>query len=443
MKRNRKFQVLIYKPVIFAFLFVLSFFFSFSKCEKSRSEIILLRLEGVIDPIAANYIVRGIESAERKNALCVILQLDTPGGLDRSMRIITQRLLNTYLPTVVYIAPPGARAASAGTFIAYCADIIAMAPGTNIGAAQPVDITGKKTSEKIINDAAAYLRSIAESKGRNIDFAEAFVRQGSSLTSEEAFKKNIIDILARDVSDLLRKLNGREIFIRSTGTKIKLDTEFSSLTEINMNFSERFLHAIVDPNIALLLLLIGVYGLIYELATPGFGFPGITGAICLLLSLVALGSLPLNLGGLFLILLAIGLFVAEALTPGIGVLMAGGIISLILGMLLIFSPFSGSQAPYISIRPALSVIIIITILTAGFFLFAFSKALQIRKKHPVSGTEGLIGAIGVVRVDLNPNGIVHVSGEDWSAISESGYIPKGQKVRVVKVEGLTIKVEPL
>ncbi|MCX7919938.1 MAG: nodulation protein NfeD [bacterium] len=398
-----------------------------------------IRLDGIINPVAAEYIVRGIELAEKENAVCIVLELNTPGGLDSSMRSIIQKMLASKVPVITYVSPAGSRAASAGLFLAVASHLVAMAPGTNLGAAHPVDMTGKGASDKITEDAAAYIRSIAEQRGRNVQWAEAAVKRSVSATASEATTLKMVDFIAKDRQELLAKLDGVSVTV--LGKQITLATKNATVKEVPMTLREQFLHALGNPNVAYVLFILGIYGLIYELASPGFGLSGILGGICIILALVAFESLPFNLAGLLLILFGIALFIADIKAPTHGVLTVGGIVSLFIGSLLIFSPAGTKEAPYISMGVSLSVIITMVILTTAFFVFAITKGLLAQRRKTISGKEGIIGAIGEVTVDLNPAGEVQVLGERWSAFTEQGPIARGEKIRVIDLDGLRVKVE--
>jgi membrane-bound serine protease (ClpP class) len=420
-------------------ILITSIFLSFFTSVYSK-EIVVVKVKGVINPIIGNYIERGIKEAEEIRAECVIIELNTPGGLDKSMREIVEAMLSSYVPTVVFVYPPGARAASAGVFIGVAANILAMAPTTNIGAAHPVDLTGKlskEISEKIANDAAAYIKSIAEKRGKNVFWVEKAVKESKSITAEEAVKLKVADLIAKDLEDLIKKIDGKEVK-GIFGTK-KLNTKNAKIKRIDLKFHQKFLHDISDPNVAYVLLMIGIYGMIYELANPGATLPGVIGGICLLLAFFALESLPINLVGILLILLGIGFFIAELKTPGFGALATGGAISLFLGSLMLFS----SSGPYFAPRVSLSLIITFVAFTTIFFLVALSYGIRALKTKIVSGKEGLVGKIGITKETLNPYGIVLVEGEDWSAESEDGVIEKNEKIEVTKVEGLKLKVKKL
>ena len=400
----------------------------------------LIKVEGVIDPFTAQYVSRGLDMAQSDGAQCLVIQLDTPGGSDVPMRVIVQEMLNSSVPIVVYVAPAGARAGSAGVFITMAANIAAMAPGTNIGAAHPVDITGAITGtigEKVTNDAAAYVRAIAEKRGRNAEWAEKAVRESASIIAREAVELQVVDLVADDLTDLLEKIDGREV-ITAAGP-VTLKTRGAPVRTIGMNFAENFLHVIVDPNIAYLLLSIGTLALTAEFYHPGAIFPGVTGAICLILAFVAFGSLPVNWGGVALIILAVVLFIVDIKVAGF-MLSVGGAIAFVLGSLMLFSPF----APLSPTMPRLTVswplIILMTVTIASFFLFALSAGIRAQRGKVASGIESMVGATGIAASDLDPWGTVQVKSELWSAVAEEGSIKKGEQIRVVGTKGVRLKV---
>ncbi len=398
----------------------------------------VLTVKGVIDPVVARYIVNGFNRAEKEGAALVIIKLDTPGGLMESMETITQKLLNSPIPSVVYVWPQGARAASAGVFIAYAADIAAMAPSTNIGAAHPVTMGQKADStmmEKITNDAVARIKGMADKRGRNREWAEKAVKKSVSITSDEALKLGVINFIASNVGELLDKLDGMKL--KRDHEEITLHTRKAWLEEKEMNPVEKLLHTIANPNIAYILLLFGVLGLIYEFHTPGVGFPGVVGMICLILAFFSLQVLPINLAGLLLIIVAIILFVLELQIVSHGILTIGGIISLTMGSLMLFSTPGVGQYYHLSILLVISVVAATTL----FFLFALTAGLKAQRKVPVTGEEGMIGQIGVTKTELSPQGTVMVMGEYWHAVSSTGEaIGKGERVEVVKLERRTVEV---
>lgn len=425
------------KKFILALIFLI-FFTGFVFAEEIKS-VKILEVDGAINPVIAGYVARGIEECERTNSICVI-EINTPGGLDISMRKIIKKILSSTIPVIGYVYPEGARSASAGVYILYSCHISAMSPSTNLGAAHPVMMndggkTDKVMQEKMTNDAAAYIKALAQKRGRNIEWAEKAVRQSVSIPANEAVKLKVVDILAKDVNELLEKIKNKEIKIGDK--KITLNPDISSIKKIEMNFMEKFLHVITDPNMAYILMLIGIYGLIYEFASPGAVFPGIIGAICIILGLYALGTLPINYAGLFLIGLAVILFIIEVFAVTHGLLALGGIISFVLGSLMLIP----AGYPYLQISRSL--IFSTAFLSAAFFaIIVFVISKNIRRKTSVSGKNEIINAIGEVREILKPKGLIFVLGELWTAESITGEeIPVGEKVIVKELKGLTLLVK--
>jgi len=401
----------------------------------------VITVNGVIDPFTAQYVGRGMDIAQGDGAQCLIIQLDTPGGSDTSMRDIVQKMLNSSVPIVVYVSPGGARAGSAGVFITLAADIAAMAPGTNIGAAHPVAMPGTEltgvTEEKATSDAAAYVRGIAEKRGRNAEWAEKAVRESASIIAREAVEYQVVDLIADDLTDLLDKIDGREV-ITAAGP-VTLRTRGASVRTIGMNFAENFLHVIVDPNIAYLLLSIGTLALVAEFYHPGAILPAVTGAICLILAFVAFGSLPVNWGGVALIVLAVILFVLDIKVAGF-MLSVGGAIAFVLGSLMLFSPFAPPSPTMPRLTVSWPLIVLMTATIASFFLFAVSAGLLAQRAKAASGIESMVGATGTAVSDLDPWGTVQVKSELWSAIAEEGPIKMGEQVRVVSAKGVRLRV---
>ncbi len=402
---------------------------------------ILLDIEGSIGPATSDYVVRGIEKAREMHAALVILRLDTPGGLDSAMREIVQAILASPIPVACLVAPPGARAASAGTYILYACHIAAMAPGTNLGAATPVAIgmpegekKGDAMEQKRINDAVAYIRSLAELHGRNADWAEKAVREAASLSASEALRLHVVDLLAEDIPDLLEKIHGRKVKV--LGKEMTLNTRDLVVQRVEPDWRNRLLAVITDPNVAYLLLIIGIYGLIFEFAHPGFILPGVVGAICLLLSLYAFQVLPVNYAGLGLVLLGIAFMISEAFVPSFGALGLGGIIAFIIGSLLLLD----TEAMGYGIHWQLIVALALT--SALFFFTVFSLAIRARLRPVVTGREELLGAVGEAWEDFEREGRVWIHSELWNARTRKP-LRKGEKVRVVGIEGLTLIVEPL
>ncbi len=401
----------------------------------------LITVTGVIDPFTAQYVGRGLDIAQEDGAQCLVIQLDTPGGSDAPMRVIVQRMLNSAVPTVVYVAPAGARAGSAGVFITLAAHVAAMAPGTNIGAAHPVSMPGTGITEvmevKTTSDAAAYVRAVAEKRGRNAEWAEQAVRESASIIAREAVELQVVDFVADDLADLLDKIDGREV-TTATGA-VSLSTRGAAVRTIGMNFAEKFLHVLVDPNIAYLLFSIGTLALVAEFYHPGAIFPAVTGAICLILAFVAFGSLPVNWGGVALIVLAVVLFVLDIKVAGF-MLSVGGAIAFALGSLMLFSPFAPPSPTMPRLTVSWPLIALMTVTIASFFLFALSAGIRAQRTRVASGIESLVGAAGVAASDLDPWGTVQVKSELWSAAAAEGTIEKGEQVRVIGAEGVRLKV---
>lgn len=416
--------------VIISFL-VLTFYLSYGHTK----EIIVLTVSGVINPPHAEYTIKWIKKAHDKNAEAVIIELDTPGGLDTSMRSIVKEMLNSQIPIIVYVSPKGARAASAGAFITLAAHIGAMAPGTNIGAASPVAIgqkMDKKMAEKITNDAVAYIKSIAKQTGRNTEWAEQAVRRSISSTETEALKLNVVDLIADDLDSLIKKIDGMKV--KTVRGEITLNTKYAKINKIEMNFRERLLNFISDPNIAYILLMIGIYGIIFELSSPGSILPGVIGAICLILGFYSLQTIPINYAAAALILLGVILFILELKIASYGLLTLGGIICFIIGSIMLFDVVNPL------FRLSLSVIIPVTLVTALFFGVLMRLAYRAHKRKPVTGVEELIGLKGIAKTDINGySGMVMIHGELWQARSDE-LIKKDEKVVVEEVRGLTLKV---
>ena len=397
----------------------------------------VIRVESVISPSSADYIVTAIKQAEKDKVAALVIELDTPGGLDTSMRVIIKEMLAAERPIVVYVAPSGARAASAGAFITVAAHIAAMAPGTNIGAAAPVAMGGpmdKTMEKKVTNDAAAYMRTIAEKRGRPIDLAEEWVRKATAKTETEALKAKLIDVISPKLDDLLQAIDGR--VVTTAAGKVKIETKNAVIHREEMNLREKILRIITDPTIAYLLLILGLAGLYFEFSTPGAILPGVLGGISLILALYAFQQLPINYAGVLLILLAIVMFIAEIKIVSHGVLTAGGIAAMILGsMMLINTP-----APYM--RISLTAIIGTAAATAVFFLFVVGAGVRALRSRTTTGMEGLIGEIGVVRTRLAPRGQVFLRGELWNAEGD-GVVETGESVRITGMDGLTLRVVPV
>lgn len=426
----------------------------------------LLQINGAIGPATADYVHRGFAKAKDANAALVILQMDTPGGLDTAMRAIIQDILAAPMPVVVYVAPSGARAASAGAYILLASHVAAMAPATNVGAATPVRIGGvpdpggdkqpapkkddnqkdakdKKEKakpekpgmdEKALNDAIAYIRSLAQLRGRNVAWAEKAVREAASISAEEAVKQNVADLMATDLPQLLKKIDGRKVKLQSG--EVKLDTKNLALKTHEPDWRNKLLAVIADPNIAYILMLLGIYGLFFELWNPGYVLPGVIGGICLLLALYAFQVLPISYAGLGLILLGMAFMVAEAFMPSFGALGIGGLVAFVVGSIILF------DTDIEGFTVAWQLIAAVAALSAAFFFGVVYLALKSRRRKIVSGAEELVGATGEVLEGFTGTGRVHVHGEEWQARTAVP-LKQGQKIRVVSRDGLTLTVEPL
>ena len=419
---------------VFLICVVLVFFLGAWGLFASPRHVNLVTIDGPIGPISARIIAQAIASSVEDSAEALVIELNTPGGLDESMRLITKAILNSEVPVIVYVSPAGSRAASAGVFITLSAHIAAMSPGTNIGAAHPVSIGGQMDStmaEKVVNDASAYIRSIANKRGRNEKWAEESVRKSVSITENEALKLKVIDLVVNDVRELLDSCDGRKVSLPS-GEK-ELNTKDIEVRKVEISLRDRILEVISNPTIAYILLTLGMWGLFFELSNPGSIFPGIVGGICLILAFFALQTLPINYAGLLLMILALILFILEVKIVSYGALTIGGIISMVLGSLLLFE----SPLPYM--RASLTVIIMVVAATTLFFIVAVGLALRARKRKVTTGGRGLMGEVGVARTALKPEGDVFIHGEIWKAEADQP-IKKGEKVVVTGVEHLTLKV---
>lgn len=417
----------------------------------------LVEVDGAIGPVTHDLITRAIEDAEADSAKMVVLLINTPGGLDHSMRKIIAAILNSEVPVVTYVSPPGSRAASAGTYILYASHVAAMSPATNLGAATPVQIGGlpkmptpatpeseegeaKKTPQdnktsmekKIINDAAAYIRGLAKLRGRNEEWADKAVREGVSLTAEEALEKGVIDMMANSVTDLFKQLHGQTIVLKDRS--VTLDTEALIIERIKPDWRSRLLSIITDPNIAYVLMLIGIYGLIIEFSNPGAILPGVAGAICLLLALYAFQVLPINYAGLALVAVGLVFIISEVFVTSGGILGLGGVIAFVMGSIILFDD------EYLAV--SLPLIGGVAAIAAGFLLWILRRLSTIRRKQVVSGLEYLIGQMAEVIHDFTDKGRVRVEGESWVAESTVPLLA-GQKVRIKSVDHLVLKVDAL
>ena len=428
----------------------------------AEGQVVVLTLDGAVSPATADYAVRGIRKAADLKAQLVVIQIDTPGGLDTSMRLLIKEILASPVPVAAFVAPSGARAASAGTFILYASHIAAMAPATNLGAATPVQIGGQQDdgdskpggkekdgkeekkgerggkknalTAKQIEDAAAYIRSLAQLRGRNAKWGEQAVRDAVSLSATDALKAKVVDLVAEDTADLLKKLDGRAITVQ--GVERKLQTAGAQTVAIEPDWRTRLLAVIANPSVAVILMMIGIYGLIFEFSNPGFVVPGVVGAMCVLLAFYAFQLLPVNYAGVALILLGIALLVAEAFAPSFGALGIGGVAALTFGLVVFVDPeTAGGYAP------SLTFIAVLAAVASAIMLATVLFALRARHRPVVSGVEDLLGARGEVLSDFEGEGYVRVRGESWRALA-AGPLAAGRKVRVTGIDGLTLKVEP-
>lgn len=404
---------------------------------QEKQPILEIEVDGIINPATARFITESIDQATRQGAQCLIIKLDTPGGLMDSMRMIIKKMLSASIPVIVYVAPSGARAASAGVFITMAAHIAVMAPTTHIGAAHPVNLgegkENKAMSEKIVNDTVSYIKTIAKNRGRNADWGEKAVRQSVSITSEEALRLKVIDLISPDVQDLLSRIDGKVIKLEG-GIARTLLTKGVIPRSVQMSWRYKILDIIANPTIAYILLMLGIYGVFFELSNPGAILPGVVGGIFLILAFFALQMLPINFAGLALILFAVVLFIAEIKVMSHGLLAVGGVVSLLLGSLMLI------ESPTDYMRISLGVIIPAVLVSAGFFIFAITMAIRARIKKPTTGKEGLVGETGIAATAISPEGKVSVHGEFWNAVSDEP-IEKGEKVEVIGTINLKLKVK--
>lgn len=401
------------------------------------SKVIIITADCSVNPALVDYIETGIEQAVEYDAQCLILQLNTPGGLLSCTRQIVTVFLNSKVPIIVYVSPAGSQAASAGVFIALASNIAVMAPGTNIGAAHPVTLQGTQDSimmEKATNDASAFIRTISEKRKRNISWSEKAVRKSLSITEEEALELNVIDYIAKDIPELMGKINGTTVETK-TGEK-KLDGQNYEIIHLEMSISQRVFSILSDPNVVYILFMLGIYGLFFELYNPGTIFPGVIGAICIILAFYSMNTLPINYAGLALIILSLILFILEIKIISHGLLTIGGIISLLLGSLMLVDPESILE----TIEISMELIIFIIIITTLFFLVVISLGIKAQKRKPVTGVEGLIGEIGTAITDLSPDGEIVVHGEFWKAKGVEQQIYAGNEIEVVGVDNLILTV---
>ena len=425
----------------------------------------VLTVQGAISPASADYLLRGLSKAIEDQAHLVVIEMDTPGGLDTSMRDIIKAILASPIPVATYVSPKGARAASAGTYILYASHIAAMAPATNLGAATPVELVpagerptppdrpappekpdeakpdtrpapppGDAKTRKAVHDAAAYIRGLAELRGRNVEWAERAVREAVSLSAAEALELKVIDLVAADLDDLLRQLDGR--VVRMNGRTVTLDTTSAAVERVVPDWRSRLLAVIGDPSIAYILMLLGIYGLIYEFSNPGMLFPGVVGGICLLLGLFALQVMPINYAGLALMILGIVLMIAEAFIPSFGALGLGGIVAFVIGsVMLIDTDLPGYGIPWALIVP-------VAVASGLFSFFVVGMALRARKRPVVTGAEEMVGATGEILQDMEHDGWARIHSEQWRVHSRVP-LKRGTLIRVRARHDLVLEVEPL
>lgn len=402
-----------------------------------RPPVLVATIAAPIGPVTADYLAAVIERAEGENATLLVVELDTPGGLDTAMRQMVQGIIQSRVPVAVYVSPSGARAASAAVLITLAADVAAMAPGTNIGAAHPVSLGGgsmdNTMSRKVENDAAAYARSLASRSGRNADWAESAVRESASLSGKDALEKKVIDLVSPSLADLLDRVDGRTV--RKGESVLTLRTKGAPVTRVPMGLRHRILSALADPNIAYILMMLGVYGIYFELASPGAVFPGVVGGISLVLGFYALQTLSANYAGFLLILLAVLLFFLELKIQSHGALAIGGIVAMVLGSLMLFRQ---SADPFL--RVSWTVLIVMVALSAIFFSVVISMAVRSQLRRPSTGREGMVGEEGEAVTDIDGKGKVHVAGELWDARCDRP-VRKGERVVVKGFDGMTLIVE--
>jgi membrane-bound serine protease (ClpP class) len=418
---------------------MLLYFFLLAGSPLYAQKVLSIKLDATINPATADFIHRAIEVAQNDHASCLLIHLNTPGGLLKSTRVIVSDILESPVPVVVYVSPGGAHAGSAGVFITMAAHIAAMAPGTNIGAAHPVASQGEMDtimSAKVTNDAMAFIRSISTKRGRNAIWAAQAVSNSVSLTESEALENNVINLIASNEQELLDSIDGQRVSV-STGSVV-LHTKNATIQSLDMGWGEKMLNILSDPNVAYILFMLGLYGLIFELYSPGAIFPGIIGGICMILSLYTMHTLPVNYAGLALIVFGIILFLLEIKIVSHGLLAIGGIISLLLGSMILIR----SDATWAMASLSWSVIITAVGVSTLFFLFVAGMGLKAQRAKPTMGLEAMIGETGHALSELNPGGTVRMHGEIWKAVTATGLIPEGNKVIVTGFLNFTLQVEP-
>ncbi len=410
--------------------------------EAVENSVLVATIDGAINPVSAEYIIRAVDHAEDEKFQALILQIDTPGGLLESTRQITKKFLAAKIPIIVYVSPSGGRAASAGVFISYAAHLVAMAPSTNIGAAHPVTLQGGADSsqtammEKITNDAVAQIKGLADKRGRNAEWAEKAVRESVSITASEALKLNVADLISPNIDSLLIQIDAKKIKIKEQ--EVTLNTQGAELVYYEMTWRDRILDMVTNPNIAYFFLMIAMWGIFFELSNPGSIFPGVVGAISLLIFLYATQTLPVNYAGLLLIILAIVLFILEVKIVSFGLLTLGGIIAMALGSLMLFESPDSIMAPVFGV--SLSLVMTFSVITAIVFISALTLAFKARRRQVSTGKEGLVGEKGITRSTVFKTGKVRVHGEIWNAYADQE-IAEGADIIVTAVEGLKIKIK--
>ncbi len=430
---------------IFALIFVagLLIFYSGSEADtadgvdKTKPVAFLLDVDSTVNPALSDYIKKGLKKANDNNADVVIISMDTPGGVVTTTKAIIKAIMNSKAPVVVYVAPSGSSATSAGALITMGADIAAMAPGTNIGAAHPVSGGGKEVNktmvEKVMNDLTAYMRSIVTARGRNAEWVDKAIRDSVSVTAEEALELHVIDVIADSIPDLLNKIDGRTV--KKKGKQVTLHTKGARVEKFASDWRFGILDLVADPNIAYLLMMAGMLGLMIEFYNPGLIFPGVLGGISLLLALYAMHVLPVNYAGVLLLITGVILFIMEIKVTSFGLLSIGGVICLLLGSVMLFDTGTGETA----VRVSWSIIIPTVGAVSAFFIFAMTLAVRAWQSKPRTGERGLIGEVGIAITEVDPMGKVYVHGEYWNARSDS-LVPKGERVRVIRVDNLDLVV---
>jgi membrane-bound serine protease (ClpP class) len=444
--KNRVGMMRLFSLLIFVGLFL-------SNSLAFGSTIHSLTVEGVINPTTALYLQRGLDKAHAQEAQAVLLKLNTPGGLESSMREMVQGILNSRIPVIVYVTPPGGRAASAGMFIVMAANVAAMAPGTNIGAAHPVALGGGDQAQgddqpmvaKAVNDASALARSIANERNRNAEWAERAVREAISATAEEAKRLRVIDLVEPTQESLLAELDGQSLEV--AGATVTLETAGAEIVEVPMNWAERILHAVTDPNVAYLLMSIGFIGILAELYSPGLLFPGLTGVISLVVAFTAMGSLPISWAGVFLLALAFLLWALELQSEGLGVFAAAGLVSFVLGSLMLYRPLEPVSPALPAVQVSLWLVAVMSLMIGVFFIFVARELIRSRHRPLAMGPSALLGTKGLALSDFDQmhTGTVRLDSEEWSARVEGADLPvhAGEPVEVTGVEGVTLKVRPV